>query len=85
MSLIKHLIRGLSQVKAAKLFQVCYNTVRRIVKDWKAGKYRDIFSVEDEKRVRDGESWTNKDVKMKKKENLAAREEPRQQTANLSR
>lgn len=79
-SLIKHLIRGLSQVKAAKLFQVCYNTVRRIVKDWKAGKYRDIFSVEDEKRVRDGESWTNKDVKMEKKENLAAREEP--QAAN---
>ena len=85
MSLIKHLIRGLSQVKAAKLFQVCYNTVRRIVKDWKAGKYRDIFSVEDEKRVRDGESWTNKDVKMEKKKTSLLVKNRRQQTANLSR
>ena len=79
MSLIKHLIRGLSQVKAAKLFQVCYNTVRRIVKDWKAGKYRDIFSVEEETRVRNGEPRTNEDIKMDKK-NIAAREEP--QAAN---
>ena len=77
MSLIKHLIRGLSQVKAAKLFQVCYNTVRRIVKDWKAGKYRDIFSVEEEKRVRNGEPRTNEDIKMDKK-NIAAREEPQE-------
>lgn len=48
LTIIKRIRNGLSMKEAAKFFHLCYDTIRRIVRDWKAGKYNDLLSVTDQ-------------------------------------
>ena len=45
-SIIKRIIAGMKLKEAATLFKRSYDTIRRIVRDWKNGLYNDFFTEE---------------------------------------
>lgn len=49
-SIIKRIVAGMKLKEAAALFKRSYDTIRRIVKDWKNGLYNDFFVEEKSKK-----------------------------------